>query len=137
MDGLSAAASIITVVQIAGAVITYLSDVKDAPKECKTCRIEASFSNALLLRLEDHLSGSNSTEPWFADVQALTRKDGPLDQYRLALEGLLAKIEPKSKLRKALNVLLWKSVKDDIARVLMRMERVKTLVTIALELDHL
>jgi hypothetical protein len=106
MDGLSVAASIIAVVQIAGSVITYLSDVKDAPKECKTCQIEASFSNALMLRLEDHLSGSNSIEPWLAEVQALTRKDGPIGQYRLALEDLLAKIEPKSKLRKALNVLL-------------------------------
>ncbi|KAG9240940.1 hypothetical protein BJ878DRAFT_257542 [Calycina marina] len=30
-------------------------------------------------------------------------KDGPLDQYRLTLEFLLANIKPKSKLQKALN----------------------------------
>jgi len=137
MDGLSVAASIIAVVQIAGSVITYLSDVKDASKECEECQIEASNSNTLLLRLKRLVSESSPTELWFTQVQELARKDGPLDQYKLALEGLLAKVEPKSKLRNALNVLMWKFVKDDIARVLTRMERVKTLVIIALEMDHL
>jgi hypothetical protein len=34
MDGLSAAASIIAVLQLTGEVIGYLIDVKNAPKEC-------------------------------------------------------------------------------------------------------
>ncbi|KFY95418.1 hypothetical protein V498_03373 [Pseudogymnoascus sp. VKM F-4517 (FW-2822)] len=137
MDGLSVAAGIIAVVQIGGSVITYLSDVKDASQQCEQCQIETSNSNTLILRLKKLVSEAKSTEPWFTEIQALARKDGPLDQYRLALEALLAKIGPKSKLRKAMDVLLWTFVKDDIARVLLRMERVKTLVTIALELDHL
>ncbi|KAH8781605.1 hypothetical protein BGZ57DRAFT_759893 [Hyaloscypha finlandica] len=136
MDGLSVAASIIAVVQIAGSVISYLSDVKNAPKECKKCQIEASLSNALLLRLEDRLGESSAAGPWFDEVQALARKDGPLAQYKLSLAALLAKIEPKSKLRNALNILLWSSIKEDVALVLATIERVKTLIGIALEMDH-
>ncbi len=137
MDGLSVAASIIAVVQTAGSVITYLSDVKNAPKECRNFQIEASSSNALLLRLEVRLGESSAAEPWFNEVQALVRKNGLLGQYKLSLAALLAKIEPKSKLRNALNILLWSSIKEDVALVLATIERVKTLIGIALEMDHL
>jgi hypothetical protein len=42
MDGLSAAASIVAVLQLTLNVIKYLNDVKDAPKERKkneTCKL--------------------------------------------------------------------------------------------------
>ena len=63
MDGLSGAASIITIVQIASSVITYLIDVKDALKECRKCVVEISNLNTLLLKLQDHLSEVSSQEP--------------------------------------------------------------------------
>jgi predicted ribosomally synthesized peptide with SipW-like signal peptide len=126
MDGLSVAASIVAIVQITGGVIAYLSDVKDASAQCEQCQIEISNSNTLLLSLNQIVSASTSTEPWSIKVQALAKKDGPLDQYRLALEGLLVKVEPKSKLRKTIKILLWSLVKDDVALVLARIERVKT-----------
>ena len=137
MDGLSVAASIIAVVQIAGSVITYLSDIKDAPKECGKCLIEVSNSNTLLLKLKDRLSESSSTELWYTDVQALVDKDGPLDQYRLALQCLREKVEPTNKVRKLANTFRWNFVKEEVASILARMERLKTLVSIALEMDHL
>jgi hypothetical protein len=126
MDGLSVAAGIIAVIQVTSAVINVLSDVKDAPKECQRCRKEASSFNTLLISLDDFLKTSASTEPWFEKVQALAATDGPLDQYRFALESLLAKVEPSSKVRKAFNVILWAKVKEDVSIVLMRMERAKT-----------
>lgn len=115
MDGLSVAASLIAVVQIAGSVITYLSDVKDAPKECGKCLIEVSNSNTLLLKLKDRLSESSSTEPWYTEVQALAVKGGPLDQYRLALQHLRAKVEPTNKARKLANTLGWNFIKEEVA----------------------
>ena len=97
MDALSGAASIIAVVQIAGSVITYLIDVKDAPKECRKSVVEISNLNTLLLKLQDRLSEASSQEPWYVEIQALAVKDGPLDQYKQALQHLLAKVQPKSK----------------------------------------
>ena len=137
MDGFSVAANIITVVQIAGSVITYLSDVKNAPKECGKCLIEVSNSNTLLLKLRDRLSESSPTEPWYTEVQALADKDGPLDQYRLALQHLRAKVEPTNKMRKLANILTWNFIKEEVASILARMERLKALLSIALEMDHL
>jgi len=137
MDGLSIAASITAVVQIAGSVITYLSDVKHAPKECGKCLMEVSHSTIFLLKLKDRVSESSFTDSWFTEVQALARKDGPLDQYKLALEELVAKVAPKAKVQKLATVLMWNFIKEEVARISARMERLQTLVSIALEMDQL
>src|ERR1700744_16449 len=123
MDVLSVAASIIAVVQIAGQVTSYLGDIKDAPRECENCMIELYNSNILLLQLKARLSESISQEPWYAKVQALDLKDGPLDQYKRSLEDLLQKVEARSKLRKLMNALLWSWIKEDVAVLLAKMER--------------
>jgi hypothetical protein len=137
MDGLSVAASIIAVVQITGSAITYLSDVKDAPKECEQCMIELSNLNILLLQLKSHLNESSSKDPWYSKAQTLNVKDGPLDQYKLALEHLLAKVEPTNKMRKLTNILMWTFIKGEVASIMARTERLKTLISVALEMDHL
>jgi hypothetical protein len=137
MDGLSVAASIIAVIQIAGQVTTYLGDVKDAPRECEKCMVELSNSNILLLQLKARLSESSSQGPWYAKVQALNVKDGPLDQYKRSLEDLLEKVKAPSKMRKLVNTLLWSGIKEEVAGLRAEMERLKTLVSIALGMDHL
>jgi hypothetical protein len=136
MDGLSVAASIIAVVQIAGQVTTYLGDVKDAPRECEKCMIELSNSNILLLQLKARL-GESSQGPWFAKVQALNLKDGPLDQYKRSLEDLLKKVKAPNKMQKLMKTLLWSWIKEEVTSLLTEMERLKTLVSIALGMDHL
>ena len=137
MDGLSVAASIIAVVQITSSVIGYLSDVKNAPKERDQCMIELSNLNILMLQLKSHLNEPTLSKPWYAKAQALNVKDGPLDQYKLALEHLLVKIEPKDKMRRLANTLMWNFVKAEVTSILARTERLKTLMQIALEMDHL
>jgi len=99
--------------------------------------VEVSNSNTLLLKLNLRLSESNSQEPWCAEVQALAIKDGPLDQYKLALRHLLAKVEPTNKMRKLVNVLMWNFIKEEVASIFAKVECLKTFVSIALEMDHL
>jgi hypothetical protein len=92
MDGLSAAASIIAVLQLTGDVIGYLNDVKDAPKECQQCTIEASNIQNLLINLRYRLEQGQAGHPWFTAVRALNIKNGPLDQYKQALEQLQLRV---------------------------------------------
>jgi len=133
MDSLSTT-SVMAVLQIAGSVITYLKDVKDAPKECKMCMAEISNANTLLLQLDLHMNESNS---WNEMVQSLAVKDGILDQYKAALQDLVVKVESKSKAQNVMNALQWTFVKEEVANILTRMERLKNLVSIALEMDGL
>jgi hypothetical protein len=137
MDGLSAAASIIAVLQLAGAVIGYLKDVKDAPKECQQCMSEVSNLETLLNGLLPRLFQGQAGDPWFTVVMDLAIKNGPLDQYKQALEQLRSKVEDQDGVQKFKRRLLWKFSKEEVKSILARMERLKSIVIVALEMDHL
>jgi hypothetical protein len=137
MDGLSTAASVIAVLQLTGSAITYLSDVKNAPKECRQCTVEAANLQNLLVNLRYRLEEGQSDDPWFITVRSLNVENGPLDQYKQALEQLLSKVQVEDGPQKLKRRLLWKFSKAEIAGILERMERLKSLVSVALEMDHL
>lgn len=137
MDVLSGAASIIAVLQLAGEVTKYLNDVKNAPEECQQCTTEASNLQSLLINLLYHLNQGKTGDPWYTTVRGLNVENGPLDQYKQALEQLRSRVEIQDSVQKVKRRLLWKFSKEEVASILARMERLKGLVNIALELDHL
>jgi len=137
MDGLSVAASIIAVLQLTGTVIGYLNDVKDAPKECQQCAIEASNLQSLLINLLYQLNQGQSGDRWYTAVRALNVENGPLDQYKQALEQLRSMVEIQDGIQKVKRRLLWKFSKEEVASILARMERLKTHVSFALQMDQL
>jgi hypothetical protein len=137
MDPLSITTSIIAILQLTAEAIEYLHDVKNAPKECQQCMTEASNLQNLLINLLHHLAQSHHGDPWVKAVQDLTACDGPLDQYKHALKQLQSKVEIKNSIQKVKRQLLWKFSKAEVASILARMERLKSLISIALEMDHL
>lgn len=137
MDPLSITASVIAVIQLTGVVIGYLNDVKDAPKECQQCTIEASNIQNLLINLRYRLEQGQAGDAWFTAVRAFNVENGPLDQCRQALEQLQSKVENQNGFQEIKRRLLWKFSKTEVAEILARMERLKSLVSIALEGDHL
>jgi hypothetical protein len=139
MDGLSAAASVIAVIQITTDTIKLLNEIKDAPKDRERCRTALWNNYNLLLGLRFRLeAGQNRDEPWYAAVMALAAENGPLAQYKLALEELVPRVSGgKGGLAKIGNAILWKFSKEEVEGILSRLERLKSHVLIALELDHL
>ena len=137
MDPLSVTASIIAVLQLSAKVLGYLNDVKDASKDRAKCAVEASNVHSLLLNLRFRLEEGNADAPWYTAVRALGVENGPLDQFKQALEALQAKMTDRGRLKKAGEVLAWKFKKEEVASILGRIERLKTVVEIALQIDHL
>jgi hypothetical protein len=137
MDGLSVVANIIAVLQLTGEVIGYLNDVKEAPKECQKCTIEACNIQSLLINLRYLFEQGQAEQPWFTTVRTLNIENRPLDQYKQALEQLRSKVEIQDGVQKVKRRLLWKFRKEEVAGILARIERLKSLVSIALEMDHL
>jgi hypothetical protein len=137
MDLLSVTASIIAIIQLSAKVLSYLNDVKDASKDRVACAVEASNLYNLLINLRFRLEEGDSSQPWYIAVRALAVEHGPLDQFKQALEMLQAKMTDGGRLKKAGEALMWKFKKEEIAGILARMERLKTLVEIALQMDHL
>ncbi|KAH8728164.1 ankyrin repeat domain-containing protein [Phaeosphaeriaceae sp. PMI808] len=136
MDPLSVAASIIAILQLSAKVLAYLNDVKDASKGHAQCAIEASNLHNLLTNLRFRLEEGHTHQPWFDAVRALAVENGPLDQFKQALETLQTKITDGGRLKKIGGALIWKFKKEEVDDILARMERLKTLIEIALRMDH-
>ena len=110
MDPLSVTASIIAILKLSSEVIGYLTNVKDASRERVTCAVEVSNLHSLLLNLRLHLEEGNVNTPWYNAVRALEAKNGPLDQFKQALETLQTKMSDGGRLKKAGDSLVWKFI---------------------------
>jgi hypothetical protein len=137
MDPLSVTASIIAILQLSSKVVGYLTDVKDGSRERAMCAVEVSNLHSLLLNLRFHLEEGNANTLWRTAIRALAVENGPLDQFKQALETLQAKMTEGGRLKKARDILMWKFKKEEVDSILGRIERLKTLVEIALQRDHL
>jgi hypothetical protein len=125
--------SIATVLSITDGIIGNLRDVHKAPSDHIDLLIELSSISNLLTVLERRARGASPGDLWFAEIQKLAVQNGALDQFKSTLEQM------KSKLRVANGPerLTWAFDKRDIKDTLDRIERLKTLVGIALAEDHL
>ena len=137
MDPLSVTASIIAVLQLTNEVIQYLNYVKDAPKERARFAIEASNLYNLLINLQYRLEEGGANEAWYTVIRTLNVHNGPLDQYKNALEQLQRKVMSSSGLKSIASGLAWKFSREEVTSILSRMEHLKSLIQIALEMDHL
>jgi hypothetical protein len=136
MDPLSVTASIIAILQLTVKVSEGLGDAKDASTD--RVQFETSIQNlsnllvGLLARIDE-----SSDDPWHARARELGAKGGLIYQYRVALGLLKDKISTGHGIVKLRKILLWKYIKDDAERILSGIERLKSVVQIALEMDHL
>ncbi|KAF2677088.1 hypothetical protein K458DRAFT_379052, partial [Lentithecium fluviatile CBS 122367] len=134
MDPLSATGSIVAVLQLSTKVLGYLNDVKDASKDRARCAIEAANLNSLLTALRFRLEEGDFSQ-WHNSVRALGVENGPLDQFKQALEELQSRMTG-GRAKRLGDKLMWKFKKEEIASILSRMECLKSLVQIALQMDQ-
>jgi len=137
MDPITAvglAASIVQLIDTTTTVIKYLNDVKDAPKDRAILAREGSSLLALFIDLRYRVEEADSTGAWFAGVRSL---GGPLDQFKDAMEELARKLKPEAGIKKFGKALIWTLDKNEISNILSKLERLKTLVILALQKDHL
>jgi hypothetical protein len=139
MDPISIGASIIAVLQVSIQVFAFLHEIKGAPEECEKCAAEIERLVPLLMQLKSRLGKGDPPKPWCSKIEALGVKDGPFDQLQQALEELRSRVTgaTESKLKRIGNMLVWRCRKEEIASILDRIERLKTVVLVALEMDHL
>jgi hypothetical protein len=136
MDSLSITVSVLTLLQLTEKFISYIKQTKDARKEQVRVLREASSLVWLLRELQECIGEHNSEDPWLQATSGLTTPGGLLDQYKHTLEVLASNIIPDHGLYKVGQVLAWKFSKEEVNGLLSQIERVKSLVLIALEMDH-
>ncbi|KAK0439023.1 uncharacterized protein EV420DRAFT_1486485 [Desarmillaria tabescens] len=133
-EALGIASSIITLVDAAHIIVSYLKDVKKTPKEHD--KLSKELSNlAIYLNVVDQLTRMvDAGDPWLVMVQRLS---GPFMQLDVLLKDIKKKLEPASDgMGKMKQRLLWKFSKESIEDALERIERIKSLMIVAIQQDH-
>ena len=137
MDPLSASASIIAVLQLAGKVAQYLNSIHNAPKERDAVFKEISSIVGVLFLMKDTVDRTQKEIPSTGSVSSLAVPGGLLEQFQKTLERLAAKLSPASTTLKRIGrVLHWPFAKDEISGILDSIERTKTRFLLALQADH-
>lgn len=142
MDGLSTAASIIAVIQIAGQVIdlchTYYSEVKDARTDIERLRGEMTSLQDVLSKLRDLAKAPGSTD--LSIFSLLNQPDGPVQRCLTDSIALVAKLNPgqgKGKMRQfGLRALKWPFSSKEIDKAITSIGRHKATFNLALAADQ-
>ena len=138
MDPLSITASIIALLQLTRSVLDYLKDFKDASEDRFRLMGELSGLKCLLSLLETRVNESKAGDPWLDNtVRVLDDPNGLLDQFKSDLARLASKPGGGGAVKAFVKKMTWSFEKTEIKDLLSKIERVKTLVLLALANDHL
>ena len=133
-------ASIVQLIDVTLKTVKYLNEVKDAPKEQAKFAREATSLLSLFTDLRYRVEESQETassDTWFSGLKSLGRQGGPLDDFKFTMEELADKLKPAQGMKKIEKALCWTIEKKEIEAILLKIERLKSLINYALQNDHL
>ncbi|KAK0219097.1 hypothetical protein IW262DRAFT_1462723 [Armillaria fumosa] len=134
MEAVGLASAIVSLVELAHIAVKYLKDIKEAPKERDELSKELSNLAIYLTTVNQLTQTAAAGDPWLVTVQRLS---DPFVQLGVLLNDLEKKLEPASDgMGKTKQRLLWKFSKETVEDTLKKIERVKSLVVIAVQHDH-
>ncbi|MCJ1314555.1 hypothetical protein MMC25_008237 [Agyrium rufum] len=116
--------------------VQYLDAVKDAPKERAKLSREAARLLVLFTDLRYRAEETTDDDPWFSGLKSLAVKNGPLDAFKESMNDLAVKFEPVQGVIKLARKLRWPLEKKEIDRILAKIERLKSLIYLALQKDQ-
>lgn len=142
MDGLSAASSVIAVIQVSSQIFdlcrTYYLNVKDARKDIEQLRNEITALQDALVNVVDLADSSNSSS--LKSIDLISQEGGPVEQCHLELTALALRLDPggqKSEMRAfGLRALKWPFTSKEIGKVMASIGRHKSTFILALTTDQ-
>ena len=142
MEPLSATASVVAVIQIAQQVFNlcqkYYTGVKDARKDIQRLRNEVISLQDVLTSIADIADEPGAAS--LTTLNLLSQADGPLDQCKVDLTLLVAKLDPgdgPTTMRRAgLRALRWPFNSKDVDKAIAGTERYKSVLALALNADQ-
>ncbi|KAI4094172.1 MAG: hypothetical protein LQ344_002426 [Seirophora lacunosa] len=133
MDPVSTVASVVTLVGVTLKTVKYVNEMKDASKERQNLSKETADLLPMLTGLRNMIEDPRRSKTSFDGVNSLVTADGPLDQLSEALKQLNKKVKAKRGIKNFPRVLVWPLDKEECKEVLGKIERVKSLISLALE----
>ncbi|KAK0215975.1 hypothetical protein EDD85DRAFT_441135 [Armillaria nabsnona] len=153
-EALGVASSIVTLVEVSWTIFQYLKDVKEASEQWDSLSTELLGLVHWLNEVKLFIDTAQPNDPWLVTMQRLS---GPVVQltvllkdlekeFKLAPSGTMEKVtkpstdRPKSqllgKVKEVKCRLLWRFKKESVEDALKKIERIKSLMIIAVQHDH-
>ncbi|MCJ1380087.1 hypothetical protein MMC17_003190 [Xylographa soralifera] len=128
--------NIVRLAELAAQTGHYINATRNASKSRARLAREATSLLLLLTDLRHRLEDvDTSSDPWFRGIRSLVVQHGVLDLFKTDLQALGEKLDPQAGWKKAGSLMLWPLKEKDIERLLSQIERLKSLVTVALQQD--
>jgi hypothetical protein len=117
-------------------VVKYLNDVKNSSKDQNALLDEINAIPPILARLQHHVAD----EKWKATMETLGQENGPFEQLTSELQKMEKKLKtPSGKfatVAKVAKSMAWSFNKDDDKKHFDRIERIKSILQLALQNNH-
>ncbi|KAL6716111.1 hypothetical protein ACLMJK_005677 [Lecanora helva] len=136
MDGLSAAASIIAVIQMTGTVIGCLDNVINAEKERKRLQDELWGIYGILIFVKE-VSNSGQDGSWNTTLRSLQAPNGPIQTLNSALQSLSERLATTNGAKKIGQRLKWPFKEKETKELFATIERQKGILILARQNDHI
>jgi hypothetical protein len=136
-DPVSISASIITILELSKRVLNYLNGVKGASDDRRRLLSEVASISGLLYHLKDRAEQTQRSYSLLKTLQSLEGPKGPLESLDLTLKTLESKLTPAEGWKTVKRAIDWPFQKEEIKEILQRIERYKSLFSLALQNDHL
>ncbi|KEY68912.1 hypothetical protein S7711_03842 [Stachybotrys chartarum IBT 7711] len=136
MEGLSAAASVVAVVQLSSKVAHYINTARGASIQRRELRDEVLRCNDILQMIGDQLE-EDQEGTWAKKAEALEGPQAPLGRLAELLVSLEAKLRPPKENEKLLASLKWPFQEKEVDRIMATIGREKGLLTMAMDRGHL
>ena len=130
-------AAIVQLIETTSKTVRYLNDVKGAPKDRAKLAQEATNLLPVFTQLRYRVEEADSTDPWYVGIRSLGGAGGPLKEFESTMEDLGDRLAPGKGLKRIGMALSWTLLKKDVDILLSKIERLKTLVGLALHNDLL
>ncbi|KAM7188255.1 hypothetical protein V8F20_010632 [Naviculisporaceae sp. PSN 640] len=131
MDGLSAAASIIAVLQLTDSVVRYINAATGATQDRKRIRDGLRSCEFVLRQLCDRADDSEEGKAWAQTMKALEAPGAPLGRIWLALRAVEILMAPKDGAKKVVAYIKWPFTSKEVDKILVTLDREKALLELA------
>jgi hypothetical protein len=131
-DPVSLAASIVAFIDVASKIVVYINSIKDAQQHTVQLAQDISNNASLMFRLRWRLIDPNTADAWKNQVSNMLNEF--LVQMKDQLADLAAQLHVDATgLSKLSHSLLWPLRKREVKDMLARIDRLNSLVSLALE----
>jgi hypothetical protein len=136
-EAVGLAASIISILQLSASIIKFIGETKGSSDNRNRLLTEIASTQGFLYALKDKAESPQCDDKIFQTMRALNQPNGPLEQFKQALERLASKLKPAENMKKIGKALIWPFQKAEIKEVILTIERQKSLFNLALQNDHM